>query len=173
MQFVRVEWVAVEIVLVEIRSWISSTMQWNWTPWWCFMWQRGKRYRMRRRGPNWTLGDTLEEGSSGGCAVIDGDELSEVWRMEGLMVSKAALRLRWMRMLRFLTSEERKRSLVILSRAVSVLWFIKIRIGMFHTCHWQRGGVSVGRLQHVSVFWTERVRWDWPEVTWDVRVESS
>ena len=31
-QFVSVEQVAMEIYLVEMRSWISSAKQWNWRP---------------------------------------------------------------------------------------------------------------------------------------------
>ena len=51
----------------------------------------------------------------------------EYWRrerrMEWLMVSKAALRSRRMRIVRRPESAERSRSLVIFSRAVSVLCF--------------------------------------------------
>ncbi len=80
------------------------------------------------------------------------------------MVSKVALRSRRIGMLRFPVSEERRGSLVILRRAISVLWYNwnpDVPDTMLHTCYWQRGGLSVERLQHV-----------WSEVIWGVRVDS-
>ena len=51
------------------------------------------------------------------------EDSRRVRRMVWLMVSKAALRSSRMSMLREWVSEERRRSLVTLSRAVSVLWW--------------------------------------------------
>ena len=58
-------------------------------------------------------------------------------RMEWLMVSKAAVRSRRMRMVRCPESEERRRSLVTFRRAVSVLCFERKQIGRIQTGYWR------------------------------------
>lgn len=118
-------------------------------PWRQMMVRTGKKiYDKQVRVKHRTLRDTLSQMSYRGGAVVDVNKLlsvSEVWfkagehsdvevafqtlreqceeksRMLWLMVSMTALRLRRIRMLRWLQSEEWRRPSVTLRRAVSVL----------------------------------------------------
>ena len=69
----------------------------------------------------WCLSERYDLNQESAVPVIPREDSRRVRRMEWLMVSKAALRSRRMRMLREPVSEERRRSFVTLRRAVSVL----------------------------------------------------
>ena len=74
---------------------------------------------------NWCLLVRHDFSQESAVSVMLSDDSRRDSRMVWLMVLNAAVRSRRMRMLRLPESEERRRSLVILRRAVSVLCFVR------------------------------------------------